>query len=117
MSGLQECHADLVLPNPCTFALFTVFPFSSCIVECAGVADGVGGWHKENVDPGEFAKQLMATAKRESRFLTICPTAPSYLMGRAHNGVHGMKVGTIPFASMSFMSGGQSLTHSKLNNS
>ena len=66
------------------------------------------------MDPGEFAKQLMATAKRESRFLTICPTAPSYLMGRAHSGVHGMKVGTIPFASMSFMSGGQSLTHSKL---
>ena len=51
--------------------------------------------------PGKFAKQLMASAERESRFLTICCAAPSYLMRRAHNGVQGMKVGIIPFVNMS----------------
>lgn len=67
------------------------------------------------MDPGEFAKQLMATAERESKFLTICSTAPSYLMCRAHSGVQGMKVRTIPFANMFFMNGGQPIIKTKLN--
>ena len=55
----------------------------------------MGGWGKENVCPGEFAKQLMATAEREAQLLCRCSTAPAYLMDRAHSGVQEMKVGTI----------------------
>ena len=69
----------------------------------------MGGWGKEGVCPGEFARQLMATAERESSFLAICSTAPAYLMRRAHNGVQGMKVHIVRFADMSFMNGCQSI--------
>ena len=51
-----------------------------------------GGGGKEGVCPGEFARQLMATAERESSFLAICSTALAYLMRGAHNDVKEMKV-------------------------
>ncbi|KAM0942323.1 putative protein-serine/threonine phosphatase [Dioscorea sansibarensis] len=32
-------------------------------VMIAGVADGVGGWAKQGIDPGEYARELMARSE------------------------------------------------------
>ncbi|KAM0942324.1 putative protein-serine/threonine phosphatase [Dioscorea sansibarensis] len=32
-------------------------------VMLAGVADGVGGWAKQGIDPGEYARELMARSE------------------------------------------------------
>lgn len=36
-------------------------------VMIAGVADGVGGWAREGIDPGEYARELMARAEEAVR--------------------------------------------------
>ena len=69
----------------------------------AGVADGVGGWAKQGVCSGEFARRFMASAERESKSLQCCPGAPSHLLRRGHCGVQGMKVGTHPPEHFLFM--------------
>jgi protein phosphatase PTC7 len=49
-----------------------------------GVADGVGGWRRYGIDPGEFSAFLMRTCERlvsGGRFIT---TEPAGLLARSY---------------------------------
>ncbi|KAG8267228.1 Protein phosphatase PTC7 [Homalodisca vitripennis] len=49
-----------------------------------GVADGVGGWRRYGIDPGEFSSFLMRTCDRLVTTGRFCNTEPASLLARSY---------------------------------
>lgn len=50
----------------------------------SGVADGVGGWRRYGIDPGEFSSFLMRTCDRLVTSGRFCSTEPASLLARSY---------------------------------
>ncbi|KAL3131465.1 hypothetical protein ABBQ38_007773 [Trebouxia sp. C0009 RCD-2024] len=56
-----------------------------------GVADGVGGWDKQGVCSGMFARQLMKGVQGAAKVVSKCPTAPFECLSMAHRSLPDIK--------------------------
>ena len=51
---------------------------------CLGLADGVGGWRRYGIDPGEFSAFLMRTCQRLVETGRFEPNEPARLLGNSY---------------------------------
>ncbi|XP_046681140.1 protein phosphatase PTC7 homolog [Homalodisca vitripennis] len=59
--------------------------FTKCkSADVFGVADGVGGWRRYGIDPGEFSSFLMRTCDRLVTTGRFCNTEPASLLARSY---------------------------------
>ncbi|KAH7669096.1 Protein-serine/threonine phosphatase protein [Dioscorea alata] len=72
-------------------------------VMIAGVADGVGGWAREGIDPGEYARELMAKAEE-----ALLQLEPFDVLSEAYHGT------TSPGASTACIVALHDIPHQKL---
>ena len=61
--------------KPCT-ALQSMQDPDGCCHAGAGIADGVGAWIDMGVDPGIYARELMARCKEAAARVAPCRSAP-----------------------------------------
>jgi protein phosphatase PTC7 len=65
-----------------------VYRNSHGVLGCPGVADGVGGWAEMGIDPGEYARKLMSSAKESAGKTPISREAPLRILTDAYYATH-----------------------------